>query len=140
MQEETLWEGSPSHVAVLGTYLLCLLLCVLIVPIFYAIWVGIKLKSTRYRLTTERLQITTGILSKKTEVVELYRVKDMTLEQPFFLRLFSRGKIRLITSDQTMPQVHLEAIADANELMDVLRKHVEERRDQKRVREVDGLG
>lgn len=139
MQEETLWEGAPSHVAKLGTYLLCLLLSVLIVPIFYAIWVGIKLKSTRYRLTTERLQITTGIFSKRTEVIELYRVKDMSLEQPFFQRLFSRGNIRLITSDQTMPNVQLASIAKAEQLMDVLRKHVEVRRDHKRVREVDGL-
>ena len=37
MQEETIWEGSPSHVAQWGTYVLCLLFFWLIVPIFIAL-------------------------------------------------------------------------------------------------------
>ncbi|MDR6227160.1 PH domain-containing protein [Desmospora profundinema] len=141
MKEETLWEGTTSHVAKLGTYLLCLLFCWLLVPIFVAIWTAIKLKSTRYQLTTERLRITEGILSKRTEVVELYRVRDMSLEKPFLYRIFSKGNILLITSDQSAPNVLMEAVPDADQLMDVLRKHVEVCRDKKRVREigVDGF-
>lgn len=137
MQEETLWEGTTSHVAKLGTYLLCLLFCWLIVPIFIAIWTAIKLKSTRYQLTTERLQITEGILSKRTELVELYRVKDLSLEKPFIYRMFSIGNIRLITSDHSNPNVMLEAVSRADKLIGVLRKHVEICRDRKRVQEID---
>jgi uncharacterized membrane protein YdbT with pleckstrin-like domain len=141
MQEETLWEGTTSHVSKLGTYLLCLLFCWLIVPIFIAIWTAIKLKSTRYRLTTERLRITEGVFSKRTEELELYRVRDMSLEKPFLYRMFSKGNILLITSDQSAPNLLLEAIPHAESLMDVLRKNVEACRDRKRVREigVDGF-
>lgn len=141
MQEETLWEGTTSHVSKLGTYLLCLLFCWLIVPIFIAIWTAIKLKSTRYQLTTERLRITEGILSKRTEELELYRVRDMSLEKPFIYRLFSKGNICLITSDRSAPNIMLEAVPRAEELMNVLREHVEICRDRKRVREigVDGM-
>ncbi|GAA5347151.1 PH (Pleckstrin Homology) domain-containing protein [Planifilum fimeticola] len=136
MQEETIWEGSPSHVARLGTYILCLLFCWLIVPIFIGLWTALKLKTTKYKLTTERLRVTEGILSKRTEDLELYRVRDITLEKPFIFRLFSKGNIRLITSDHSSPDALLMAVPEADELMDLIRKHVEICRDRKRVREI----
>lgn len=136
MQEETIWEGSPSHVARWGTYLLCLLFCWLIVPIFIALWTALKLKTTQYKLTTERLRVTDGILSKKTEDLELYRVRDITLEKPFIHRLYSKGNIRLITMDHTTPDALLEAVPEPDELMEMIRKHVEICRDRKRIREI----
>ncbi|MFC4076499.1 PH domain-containing protein [Salinithrix halophila] len=137
MQEETVWEGTSSHVVRLGTYLLCLLFCWLVIPIFIAIWKAIELKSTRYRLTTERIRVTTGILSKQTEEVELYRVRDISLEQPFRYRVFGKGNLVLTTSDESAPTLSLEAIPRPGELLDVVRKHVEHCRDRKRVREID---
>lgn len=137
MQEETLWVGTSSHVSKLGTYLLCLLFCWLIVPIFIAVWTAFKLKSTRYQLTTERLQITEGIFSKRTEQVELYRVKDLTLEYPFIYRIFSKGNILFFTSDHTLQNFNLEAISNADRVIDVVREHVELCRERKRVREID---
>ena len=136
MQEETIWEGSPSHVARWGTYLLCLLFCWLIFPVFIALWTALRLKTTKYKLTTERLRVTDGILSKKTEDLELYRVRDITLEKPFVYRLYSKGNIRLITSDHSSPNAMLMAVPEPEELMELIRKHVEICRDRKRVREI----
>lgn len=132
-----LWEGTSSHVSKLGTYLLCLLFCWLIVPIFIGIWTALKLNSIRYQLTTERLHITEGIFSKRTEQIELYRVKDMGLEKPFIYRVFSKGNIQFFTSDHSLPNFKLEAISNAEKLMNVIRKHVEICRERKRVREID---
>src|SRR5690606_2505455 len=124
-QEETLWIGTSSHVSKLGTYLLCLLFCWLIVPIFIAVWTALKINSTRYQLTTERLQITEGVFSKRTEQIELYRVKDLTLEFPFIYRMFSKGNILFFTSDHTLQNFSLEAISNADGVMDVVREQVE---------------
>lgn len=137
MQEETLWVGTSSHISKLGTYLLCLLFCWLIVPIFIAVWTALKINSTRYQLTTERLQITEGIFSKRTEQIELYRVKDLTLEHPFIYRIFSKGNILFFTSDHTLQNFSLEAISNADGVMDVVREQVELCRERKRVREID---
>ncbi|EGK07818.1 hypothetical protein HMPREF9374_3538 [Desmospora sp. 8437] len=137
IREEVVWEGATSHVARIGTYLLCLVTCVLVVPIFIALWVAVKLKSTRYRVTTERIRVTTGILSKETDEIELYRVRDLRLEQPFLYRIFGKGNLVLITTDETMPNLVMEAIPRPMELLDEIRKHVENRRDAKRVRELD---
>jgi uncharacterized membrane protein YdbT with pleckstrin-like domain len=136
-REEVVWEGATSHVARIGTYLLCLVTCVLVIPIFIALWVAVKLKSTRYRVTTERIRVTTGILSKETEEIELYRVRDLRLEQPFLYRIFGKGNLVLITTDETMPILVMEAVPRPMELLDDIRKYVEKRRDLKRVRELD---
>jgi uncharacterized membrane protein YdbT with pleckstrin-like domain len=91
----------------------------------------------RYEITSERIRVSSGILSKRTTALELYRVKDYTLEAPFLYRLFRLGHIRLQTSDRSNPEMLLRAIPGARKLMDVIRLNVEKRRDLKRVREVD---
>ena len=52
------------------------------VLIFIAIqWLLIRCRV--YEVTTERIRVTTGILTKRTEELELYRVKDITLIETF---------------------------------------------------------
>lgn len=134
--EDVVWIGTPSNVENLGIYLACLL----IIPIPFAIYRWLKTRNHVYEITTQRIRETTGILSKQTDDLELYRVKDMRLEQPFFLRLFGAGNIRLMTSDRTSEDFVLRAVRPKEgprALMDQIRRCVEIRRDQKRVREVD---
>ncbi len=135
--EQTLWKGSPSQVTNLGLYLLCGLTFWLVVPIFIALWKWLELRCSVYELTTERLKQTRGVFAKRTEELELYRVKDLAVEQPLFLRLFSLANVILETSDKSSPRVALEAVPRAQELGDTIRRQVEELRQRKRVREVD---
>jgi uncharacterized membrane protein YdbT with pleckstrin-like domain len=78
-----------------------------------------------------------GVLNKKLDELELYRVRDYKLDQPFFLRLFSLGNIILQTSDRTHPTVVIQAIPDAENLREQLRTYVEACRTRKGVRELD---
>lgn len=135
--EEVVWEGTPSQVINLGTYVLCTLLCVLIVPIFIALWKYAVTRTTRYTLTTQRLSFRRGVFSKETDVMELYRIKDMRVIEPFFLRMFGKGDIVMDTSDRSHPEFTLRAVPDPDKLRDTIRRYVEMRRDEKRVREVD---
>lgn len=137
MPEETVWKGNPSQITNLGLYLLCLLTCWLIVPIFIALWKWIETKCFVYELTSERLKITRGVFSKRTDVLELYRVKDLVVERPFFLRLFSRGNVVLDTSDKSSPRVVIQAVPKPQALSDTIRNQVEVQRQAKHVREVD---
>lgn len=138
--EEVVWEGGPSQVVNLGTFILCGLLFFLIVPIFIALWRYLVTNATQYTLTTQRLSYRRGVFSKETDVMELYRVKDMRVVEPFFLRMFGRGDILMETSDRTHPEFVLRAVPEPDRLRDVIRKYVELRRDEKRVREVDFEG
>ncbi len=132
-EEQSIWTGGPSQWVNFKFFLLCLL----IVPIPYAVWKWLHVKCIKYELTNQRLKITHGVLTKHIDEIELYRVKDMTLVQPFILRLLSLGNVLLVTSDKSTPEFLVEAIPDAENFREQLRAQVETIRDKKRVREVD---
>lgn len=135
--ETRMWEGRPSQVRNFGTYLLCLLTCFLVVPIFIAVWRWIVTRCIRYELTSQRILLTTGVFSKKTDALELYRVQDIQILQPFFLRLFGLGNVVLVTSDKTNPTFTFQAVAEPRPLADAVRKSVEACRVAKGTRELD---
>lgn len=135
--EREVWFGTPSQVVNLGTFIIMGLFFWLVFPLFIILWKWLVVKNIKYELTTERLRTRYGVLNKKIDELELYRVRDYQFEQPFFLRLFSLGNIVLQTSDRSHPEVTLRAIPDGENLRERLRTHVEACRTTKRVREVD---
>ncbi|MEX0899889.1 MAG: PH domain-containing protein [Gammaproteobacteria bacterium] len=136
-EEREVWSGTPSQVINLPTFVVCVLLFFLIIPVFYALWRWLVVKMTKYELTTERLRTRYGVLNRKTDELELYRVRDYKFDQPWYLRLFSLGNLVLTTSDKSHPVVIISAIQNGEQLREQLRTHVEACRVAKRVREVD---
>jgi uncharacterized membrane protein YdbT with pleckstrin-like domain len=136
--EKTIFKGSPSQLTNLTFYFVCLLLT----PIF---GLGIlmflirflKTKFTKIEITEERIIEQTGVLSIKTDETELYRVKDIRLDEPFLLRMFGLSNILIVTSDKTSPIISLLGIKNGDKLRKELRDLVEQRRDKKGVRERD---
>ena len=102
-----------------------------------AVWKCLVVRCQRFEITTERLRLIQGVLNQDIDEIELYRVKDTRILRPLLLRLFGLGNVVLETSDRTHPNPVLPAIRDAIEVREELRKHVENLREQKRVREVD---
>ena len=103
MAEETIWRGPSSQLQNLGLYLVCGLFFWLVVPLFFAIARYLQTKNRVYELTTERFKITEGIFSKATSTIELYRVKDIEVRQPFIYRMLGVENIHVTTSDVSNP-------------------------------------
>lgn len=150
--ETTLWQGRPSQWLNLGPFLIALAVAIGIgfggvlffpawalevVPVLYLIWRWLLVRSQKFELTSERLRVTEGIFNQKIDEIELYRVKDIAMERPLWMRLTGLASVLLDTSDRSMPKLTLPAISNGVELREQLRKQVEEIRDRKRVREVD---
>ncbi len=133
--EETIWKGTPSAAQDFWLNLSCLF----VLPIPWAIGRWVQRRNNLMEITTERLRITSGVLSKKVEELELYRVRDTTFLQPFILRLFRVGNLKLNTDDATTPTILLGGIPADQSLRDRLRHAVEACRDRKRTR-VSELG
>ena len=136
-KEEHVWSGTPSQIVNLGSFIILSIFFWLIFPLFIILWKWLVIKCTKYELTNQRLKKQYGVLNKKIDELELYRIKDYKLEQPFFLRLFSLGNIVLKTSDKSHPTVIIPAVSESAELREKIRSLVENLRDQKRIREVD---
>jgi uncharacterized membrane protein YdbT with pleckstrin-like domain len=152
VSEEVLWKGSPSQVLNLGKYLVALLLAIgiaigglffppawaaLLLPLGWALWIFIETKSIRHELTTERIRLSSGVFNQTKDDVELYRVKDTSMERPFWYRVFGLSTLIIETSDRSQPRIEIKAVHNGEELRETLRKQVEFWRDKKRVREVD---
>ncbi len=133
MPEQTLWSGTSSQWKNLGAFLLCLL----VIPIPWAIYRWLQVKTTRYTLTTERLLTKKGIFNVDTDTLELYRVHDLAVTQPFFQRMLGLKTVQMVTGDTTSPRVTIDYIPMSLNLQDTIREQVEECRMRKRVRTVD---
>lgn len=136
-EEQSLWKGSPSQAVNLGVYAFCLLLCWLVLPVLYALWRWIDTRLTEYELTSQRLVFRRGVFNRKTEEVELYRVRDSSLDEPLFLRLFGAGNVVISATDASSPSMMLRAVKGAAEVRQKLRAAVEAVREQKRVRSIE---
>ena len=158
VEERTIWNGTPSQIINLPLFFMCAIAAggliggaVLLrdkagdvpayimggfaaVPLLLAFWRYLKTRTCRYHLTNERLQMSYGVFSRRTEDLELYRVKDYHVSEPFTMRMFGLADIIINTMDETNPTIVLKAIPGGARLRDEIRKHVESCRDRKRVR------
>ena len=78
-----------------------------------------------------------GILNRREDNLELYRVRDYSMDQPLSLRLVGLGNIHMVTSDPVTPNISILAIPDCERVREALRHSVEAARDRKRVRQMD---
>lgn len=153
--EQSVYTGSPSVLTRFGSLFLCFLviaasltgvalvkeapfrwvlagiagLCAI-----YIIGVAVVVKATQYEVTTQRIRIRRGILTKRLDELELYRANDTSLIEPLSLRMLGLGTIEIRTADPTTPTVYLEALRGARELREKLRTHIEDCRQRKGVR------
>jgi uncharacterized membrane protein YdbT with pleckstrin-like domain len=157
-QETLVWRGTPSQWTNFGTYFFCLLLAAgvvaaylyvpaleknrlvllgLALPLLWALgrWIGTRCH--RYEITSERVKITTGLLSRRTNELELYRVRDYSVLEPFWLRMLGCGDVVLVTADRTTPQIVLHAVPRAATLKDQIRTHTERMRQKRGVRDLE---
>lgn len=131
--EEHIWSGGPSQWLNAGWFASC----ILIIPIPIAIWKFIELRSTAFSLSTQRIKIETGVLSKQYDQVELYRVKDTILNRTLIQRMLGLGTIKMITSDPSQPELTFPSIPDADQVRELIRQNVERMRRLRGVRELD---
>ena len=133
MSETPVWSGSSSQWKNFWPFVLC----ILVIPIPWAVWRYLKVHCRVYQVTTERLLITSGVFNKASESLELYRVRDLRIQQPFLLRLVGLENIQLVTTDSSTPELLLDCIPKSAGVGEHLRKHIETCREAKRVRYVD---
>ncbi len=136
--ENKIWEGSPSQWIHFMFYLACSVLIIAYgLGLILALWKFLDTKLNKIKITDQRIIEQRGILSITTNQLELYRVKDITLEQPFMLRIFGLSNIVLLTSDSTNPSYTLRGIEEGTALTEKIRIAIDKRRDNKGVKEVD---
>lgn len=142
-QEDDLWSGSYSHLAMIGSWVggavatvaavvvgllaslsgsgwLILLVIVGLMWLALAGWYAYRRFSVHYQLTTQRLIHEAGLLWRTVDRVELIDVDDVTYRQGPVERLFSVGTIVVTGSDRTTPELRLPGIENVREVADTI--------------------
>jgi membrane protein YdbS with pleckstrin-like domain len=158
--EEELWRGHPAQVLNLGTYLFWSVVLIVAVIVGLVVASGatwglivfgvgaaaaiaqislawLHLRAIEYVVTTQRVRVISGLLSKDISEIELFRVKDTSVHQSFFLRLFGLGTITVVSGDERHPRLVLAAVPNAVALRERLRSEVMALRQRFGVRELD---
>jgi len=113
--------------------IIILLSGVILLRIIYGI---IYYKLIRIEIYKDHLSLKEGVFTSSVNFIELYRVKDYSSYQSFFMKVFGIMNVTLYTSDKTTPILKLKGISKSN-IIDVIRLKVENQRKLKGVREFD---
>ena len=98
-------------------------------------WIYYWLKSldTNYEITSQRVRIERGILSKAKDSLELFRIDHFDLHKPLGMRLVGHCLLHLRSSDASFATVILYGIPDLEKLADSLRECSLRERTRRRV-------
>lgn len=149
MEETTICEVSPSQILNLKAFIFSILAMAIIIaaaiwtrenlayialvlPIAYAFWKYLEIKSIKLKITDQRLILREGVLNKTTNETELYRVRDSSIDEPFFYRMFGCGNINIFTTDDADAVLHLKAYNKPHWVKDQVRNYSEICRQKKR--------
>ena len=131
--EDVLFEGRPALVPSIQILVLAILtLGIWLLPRWW------QRGSKLYRVTTRRIVVETGVLSKRLEQIDLYRIADYTVDRPFGQRILGTGNLLLKTFDKSTPELHVREIkTDVVALYEKLREATEAEKTRRGVRMVD---
>jgi len=96
-------------------------------------FLGLPLSFTRYRLSTDKLIVSTGFFNTKEEETKLYRITDLSIARSFGQKLFGLGTVTIHGSDKTDSVLFLKNIKRSAQIKELISKLVEAERDRRRV-------
>jgi hypothetical protein len=126
--EKELFVGRPAAICSLWQWFLV----VLTVGIAYIVY-WFKSISIKYQITSQRVRIERGLLSKTKENVELFRIDHFDLHKPFGMRIVGQCMLHLRSSDPSFQTAIIYGIPNLEDLADTLRECSLKERTRRRV-------
>lgn len=105
----------------------------------WAISKQVVLRFTIYTISNQRIIARNGVFSTTYDEIELLRVRDFQVVEPFYLRLMGLGNLRIFTAENNTPVLVIRGQPKVLELRDTLRQMTLERQVAMGYREV-GVG
>lgn len=150
-ERKMLYDGSPSWKAFLGHYLIggvgaLIVLAILLLVHGKGATVGAKLldvlipvalatvyffglhfyrHSIRFRVTSTAIEHERGMFSKRIDVLQLWRVKDVAYKQNLMDRILGIAHVEVIATDATTPDLEIVGMPASRQLFEHLRDAIE---------------
>jgi uncharacterized membrane protein YdbT with pleckstrin-like domain len=104
-----------------------------VVGAFLLLWVVAKTRGTRWKVTSRRIERELGILSKRVDNVELWRVRDVQYRQSLWERIFGVSSLIITSEDSASPLLELRGLPPSRAAYDALMSAVMTARQQRGV-------
>jgi len=115
-------------------------LTIIVGVVLLLLWLGIIYRITLaryghyYRLTTRRLFVSTGLMRRRRDQMELLRIKDVFTRQTLIERWLGLGTVVIVSDDKELPTFFLAGVDDPKRVMDLVWHCARAERDHKSVR------
>lgn len=93
-----------------------------LIVVFVLVMKIFRLKMTRYEVSPDRIEWSRGILDRRVDNIDMFRVIDLKMRRSVLDCIFGIGTVGLITTDKTDPEFEFEKIHRPRELYDVIKK------------------
>ena len=93
-----------------------------LIVVFALVMKVVKLKMTRYEVSPDRIEWSRGILDRRVDNIDMFRVIDLKMRRSVLDCIFGIGTVGLITTDKTDPKFEFEKIHRSRELYDIIKK------------------
>lgn len=107
-----------------------------LICVAFAIYRYLYIRNVIYLVTSQYIRISRGIFFKQIDTIELFRVKDYVITEPFLLQLFRLMDVHLKTTDPENPILWMRGIPQSN-IIDIIRERVMEARQHNRIVELN---
>lgn len=96
---------------------------------------GLRLyrSSIRFRITSTVIETERGVISKRIDVLQLWRCRDVAYKQTLVDRLLGIAHIEVFAQDATTPKIELVGLPASRQLFEQLRDSIELQRANKNV-------
>ena len=82
----------------------------------------VKLKMTYYEVSPQRIEWSRGILDRKVDNLDMFRVVDLKLRRSLLDCIVGVGTVALTTTDKSDPEFTFEKIRNSRILYDIIKK------------------
>jgi membrane protein YdbS with pleckstrin-like domain len=111
-------QVSPRLLTTIRGFVLVLVVVVVAARLVEAL---VQVKTTRWRLTNQRLVIETGVLSRSLDNVDVRTVDDTKYRQSIAGRLLGFGTVVVISKDRTNPVLTLPGVTEPRKVQELIR-------------------
>ena len=115
--EKPLYSGHPATIYSAWQWVAVVLSLGIALVVYW-----VRSLSMRYEITTQRVRVERGLLSKNKDSLELFRVDHFDLLKPLGMRLVGHCTLHLRSSDSGFPTVVIYGVPGLEALADTLRE------------------
>jgi membrane protein YdbS with pleckstrin-like domain len=159
---KTIYQGEPSWKTSFGSYVLAVLAAAIaiavmigvvwkeypttttqtralevIIPIavvaVFFVMLNLKRRSLKFRVTNTVIEIERGLFSKRIDVLQLWRCRDVRYKQSLIDRILGIAHIEVFAQDMTTPHLEIVGMPASRQLFEQLRDSIELQRQAKNV-------